>query len=69
MANQFQLSRTNLAFLVVNLIVLGGCVVLLFVAGPSGPLILLTIGTLGLALGKIGVGFFKSKQPPAKDAT
>lgn len=63
MATPFQLSRMNLVILVVNLVVLGGCLVLLFITGPSGPLILLTVGTLGLALGKIGTGFLGSKRP------
>jgi hypothetical protein len=67
MASQFQLSRTKFAFLVLNLIVLGGCIVLLFVTVVTGPLILLTIGALGLALGKIGAGFRGSGQsPPAE---
>ncbi len=69
MASDFQLSRTDLVLLIINLLMLGGCIVLLLVSGPSGPLILLTIGVMAVTLGKIGAGFLKPKQDGPKKAS
>jgi hypothetical protein len=59
MAREFHLKRLDLALLLFNCFALGGCVVLLILAGPSGPLILLTVGVIGMAGAKIARGFRK----------
>ena len=59
MAREFHLKRLDLVLLLFNLFALGACVVLLILAGPSGPLILLTIGIIGMAGAKIARGFQK----------
>jgi hypothetical protein len=48
------------------LVILGGCVVLLLVSGPTGPLVLLTIGVTGMAVSRIGAGFRQAKQTNQK---
>jgi hypothetical protein len=68
MASQFRLSRINLALLLLNIFMLGGCVVLLLLRGPSGPLVLLMIGLSAMAAGKIGRGFLKSKPAESNNA-
>ena len=57
MHQPLHLNRVQAAFLLLNVFVLGGCVVLLLVSGPSVPLILLTVGALGMAVAKIAQGF------------
>jgi len=59
MAREFHLSRLDLVLLLLNCLALGACIVLLLRAGPSGPLILLTIGIIGMAGAKIARGFQK----------
>jgi hypothetical protein len=59
MARAFRLSRTNLILMLLNVLVLGGCIVLFCLRGPSGRLILLTIGVAGMAFGKVATGFMK----------
>lgn len=62
MAHDFHLKRLDLALLLFNCFALGGCVVLLVLAGPSAPLILLTIGVIGMAGARIARGFSKGKD-------
>jgi hypothetical protein len=51
-----------MTLLIINLICLGGLIVLLCVSGPNVPLILLLIGTLILAFGKIIKGLGKTSK-------
>ena len=53
MKRTFCITRTGLISLLLNVFVLGGCIVLMLLRGPNGPLILLTVGTIGMAAGKI----------------
>ncbi len=62
MSNSFQLGRTDLILLIINLICLGGLIVLLCVKGPDPILILLLVGAAGMAMGKMGKGFGKSSH-------
>ena len=48
------ITRVALAFLCLNLIVLGGIMVLMALRGPSVPAVLLAIGAAGMAVAKIG---------------
>ena len=54
MKSTFQFSRLSLALLIADAIVLGGCTVLLVLGRVNGPLVLLTIGALGMLIGKLG---------------
>jgi hypothetical protein len=58
------LSKVELAFLGLNLFVLGALFVLMALRGPSVPAILLAVGTAGMALAKIG----KQVVPQADDS-
>jgi hypothetical protein len=49
-----KLTKLELILLSVNLFVLGGLVVLMTLRGPSTASVLLLVGTLGIAIGKIG---------------
>jgi hypothetical protein len=62
MKNTFQFNRLGLAMLLTNAVVLGGCLVLLALGRVNGPLVLLTIGTLGMLIGKLGRAW--QKDPP-----
>ena len=68
MQREFRITRTSLIFLLLNFFVLGGCIVLMLIRGPNGPLILLTVGTIGIAAGKIVRGFKRQKPVANKDA-
>jgi hypothetical protein len=48
-----KLTNVGLALLCLNLIVLGGLLVLIALRGPSVPAILLAVGTAGMAVAKI----------------
>lgn len=67
MNSPFRLRPLDLVLLIVNVFVLGGCVVLLAIGGPTGPLVLLMVGTLGLAAGKVMRGLGKGKQPDREE--
>ena len=54
------LTKLDFVLLCTNLIVFGGLLVLMVLRGPSGPTILLTVGSAGMAVAKIG-GAFRSK--------
>ena len=60
MKNTFQFNRLDLAMLLTNAVVLGGCLVLLALGRVNGPLVLLTIGTLGMLSGKLGKAWQKA---------
>ena len=62
MSRAFHLSRFSMIILIINLIGVGGCLVLLAARGPSVPLILLTAGTFGMSVAKIGRGFVSSQR-------
>ena len=62
MQTTFHFSRLELAFLVTNTVALTGCCVLLVLGKASGPLVLLTIGTFGMLLGKIGNAYFHARE-------
>jgi hypothetical protein len=62
MKNTFQFSRLGVAMLLTNAVVLGGCLVLLALGRMNGPLVLLTIGSLGMLTGKLGKAW--QKAPP-----
>jgi hypothetical protein len=49
-----KLTKLELILLGVNLFVLGGLVVLMALRGPTTASVLLLVGTLGMAVGKIG---------------
>lgn len=49
-----KLTKLELVLLGVNLFVLGGLVVLMALRGPTVASVLLLVGTLGMAVGKIG---------------
>jgi hypothetical protein len=59
-----KITKLELGFLCLNLIVLGGALVLMLLRGPNTPLVLLTIGTLGMAIAKIGKAYSVSQFPP-----
>jgi hypothetical protein len=50
----FEFNRLDTALLITNAVALGGCVVLLTIGKGNGPLVLLTIGALGMLIGKLG---------------
>lgn len=60
MKTKFQFSRLDMTLLVLNTLAFGGCLVLLLLGKASGPLILLTIGTLGMLVGKLGRAYFSA---------
>jgi hypothetical protein len=62
MSMNTSIRRSDLIWLVVNSIVLGGCFVLMALRGPDGPLVLLTVGTAGMLLGKIGRVSFRPRE-------
>jgi hypothetical protein len=49
-----KLTKLELILLGVNLFVLGGLVVLMTLRGPNTASVLLLVGTVGMAVGKIG---------------
>lgn len=53
MKTMFQFCPLNLALLVTNSFVLGGCIILLMLGRGSGPLVLLTVGALGMLVSKL----------------
>ncbi len=55
-----------MAFLILNAVVLGGCIVMLLLGAANGPLILLTIGALGMLVGKVGRAYSRAQrqEPP-----
>ncbi len=61
-----RLTKVELTFLCLNLIVLGGLLVLIALRGPSVPAILLGVGTAGMALAKIGKAFSSQVDDSAK---
>ncbi len=68
MKTTFQFNALGIGLLLTNSICFGGCLVLLLLGRASGPLILLTIATLGMLAGKIGTAYCreesKSSPPP-----
>jgi len=60
---KLQLGRSDAAWLIVNAVTLGACIVLLVLRGPSGPVVLLTVGACGMLLGKIGKARCRPRQP------
>lgn len=66
MRQRFHFTTAQLLMLLLNLLVLGGCLVLMVLTGPSGPLILLAISTALMAIGKLGkarIGAQPKQQP------
>jgi hypothetical protein len=53
MKSTLQFSQWGLALLIADAVVLGGCTVLLVLGRVNGPLVLLTIGALGMLIGKL----------------
>jgi hypothetical protein len=64
--NIHRLGIGNTVFLALNLIAIVVGLVLLFANGPNGPLILLIVGAVGLALKKLVVLLGLEKDDPAK---
>jgi hypothetical protein len=58
----FQFSRMDMAVLVVNTMVFGGCLVLLLLGSAGGPLVLLTIGVFGMLVGKLGRAYARAQH-------
>jgi len=51
-----------MALLITNSVVFGGCLVLLMLGKASSPLVLLTIGALGMLVGKLGRAYYRARQ-------
>jgi len=62
MKTKFQFSRWDMALLITNTVVFGGCLVLLLLGRANGPLVVLTIGALGMLLGKLGRAYYRARQ-------
>ncbi len=62
MKTKFQFSRLDMALLVTNTVVFGACIVLLLLGKASVPLVLLTVGALGMLIGKLGRAYYRTKQ-------
>src|SRR5687767_13210641 len=58
-ANRPNISTSDAAWLLINVLVLGGLLVLIAIRGPSVPAVLLAVGAAGMAIGKIGRAFAK----------
>jgi hypothetical protein len=68
MNTRFQFSRLEMALLITNVLVFGGCVILLLLGRVNGPLILLCVGTLGLLVSKLEKARRREQHPePAKE--
>lgn len=63
MSAMLQLGRWDAAWLILNAVTLGGCLVLMALRGASGPLVLLTVGVCGMLVAKIGKGLCRPRQP------
>lgn len=63
MKTTFQFNAPGIGLLLTNAICFGGCLVLLLLGRASGPLIILTIATLGMLAGKIGTAYCRVKAP------
>jgi hypothetical protein len=60
-----RLSTLDLALLLVNVLALGGLLVLMAVRGADVPVVLLAVGAGGMAIGKLG----RALAGGSKDAT
>ena len=67
MPQRFHFTTVRLCMLILNVFILGGCVVLIALAGLTGPRILLTIGTLGLAFAQFAKARVHAEEDPAGD--
>ncbi len=63
MESKFQFSRIDATVLVINTVIVGGCLVILLLGSASGPLILLTFGAFGMLAGKLGRTYFWRSSP------
>jgi len=62
MKTKFQFTRLDLALLLLNTVVFGGCVVLSLLGRTSGPLVLLTVGVAGMLVGHLGRVYYRSRR-------
>ncbi|MDQ3623371.1 MAG: hypothetical protein M3463_12910 [Verrucomicrobiota bacterium] len=68
MNTKFQFSRFDMALLITNSVVLGGCVVLLLLGRASVPLLLLTVGAFGMLIGKLGRAYYLVRRSESSSA-
>ncbi len=59
-----KLTKLEVVLLCMNLVALGGLLVLMALRGPNGPAILLAIGAAGMATAKIGKMFMGTEAVP-----